>query len=140
MNLKAQLLDSSEPFVWETLPEHLIGEKFPTGVRSAWIFVLRARHHISSHHHPSSIQHTAVIEGDGWAKIGNQRIELQVFNPNGVQPIWYVVGKSVPPEFVTGDFPVVVISFYARNAHNLVEVETESGSKRIYERRVHIKI
>lgn len=133
--LKAQLLESNEPFVWETLPERLIGKEFPTSIRSAWIFVLRARYYTSSHYHPNSIQHTAVIEGDGWAKIGNQKVELQVFDPHDIQPIWYVIGKSVPHEFVTRDSPVVVISFHTCLADELVEVETESGSRRLYETR-----
>ena len=134
-SLKAQLLESNEPFVWATLPHQLVGEEFPTGIQSAWIFVLKPNYHTSAHYHPNSTQHTAVIEGDGWAKIGDQEVELQVFNPHDIQPIWYVIGKSVPHEFVTGDFPVVVISFHTCLADELVEVETESGSRRLYERR-----
>ena len=133
--LKTQLLDGNEPFVWTTLSHQLVGEEIPRGIRSAWIFVLRPRYHTISHYHPNSTQHTAVIEGDGWAKIGNQEVELQVFNPHDVQPIWYVIGKSVPHEFVTGDSPVVVISFHTCFADDLVEVETESRSRRFYERR-----
>jgi hypothetical protein len=132
--LKTQLLDSNEPFVWATLPRDIIGKGVPTGIHSAWIFVLRPNYHTFSHYHPNSTQHTAVIEGDGWAKIGNQEVELQVFNPRDVQPIWYVIGKNVPHEFVTRDSPVVVISFHTCLADELVEVETESGSRRLYER------
>jgi len=133
--LKGQLLESDEQFVWATLPHQLIGEEFPTGIHSAWIFVLKPNYHTSSHYHPNSIQHTAVIEGDGRAKIGNQKIELQVFNLHEIQPIWYVIGKSVPHEFVTRDSPVVVISFHTCQANELVEVETDSGSRRLYERK-----
>jgi hypothetical protein len=133
--LKAQLLDSNEPFVWATLSNQLIGGEFPTGINSAWIFVLRPRYHTSSHYHPNSIQHTAVIEGDGWAKICNQEVELQLFNSHDIQPIWYVIGKSVSHEFVTRDSPVVVISFHTCSADELIEVETKSGSRRLYERR-----
>jgi len=133
--MKAQLLSSNEPFVWATLSNQLIGEEFPTGIHSAWIFVLRPNYHTSSHYHPNSTQHTAVIEGDGWAKIGNQEVELQVFNPHDIQPIWYVIGKSGSHEFVTRDSPVVVISFHTSLAEELVEVEMESGSRRLYEKR-----
>lgn len=133
--LKAKLLDSNEPFVWATLPPQLIGEEFPTGIHSAWIFVLRPRYHTSAHYHPNSIQHTAVIEGSGWAKIGDQEIELQIFDPRGIQPIWYIIGKSVSHEFVTRESPIVVISFHTCLANELVEVEAESGSRRLYERR-----
>jgi len=131
--LKAQLEESNEPFIWATLPEHLIGTEFPTGILSAWIFVLKPRYHTSSHYHPNSTQHTIVIKGDGWAKIGNKGVRLQVFDPNDLQPIWYVIGKSVPHEFVTEDFPVVVISFHTCHADDLIEVETETGSSRFYE-------
>jgi mannose-6-phosphate isomerase-like protein (cupin superfamily) len=132
--LKAQLLESNEPFVWATLPRQLIGEEFPKGIHSAWIFVLKPNRHTSSHYHPNSTQHTAVIEGDGSARIGNQEVELQVFNPDDIQPIWYVIGKNISHEFMTGDSPVVVISFHTCPADELVEVETESGSRRLYER------
>jgi mannose-6-phosphate isomerase-like protein (cupin superfamily) len=133
--LKTRLLESNEPFVWATLPRQLIGEEFPKGIRSAWIFVLRPRYHTSPHYHPNSIQHTAVIEGGGWAKIGDQEVELQVFNSQSIQPIWYVIGKGVSHEFVTRDSPVVVVSFHTCLADELVEVEMESGSKRLYERK-----
>jgi len=139
-SLKAQLLESNEPFVWATLPPQLIGEEFPTGIHSAWVFVLRPNYHTSAHYHPNSIQHTAVMEGGGWAKIGNQEVELQVFNPNDIHPSWYVIGKSVPHEFVTRDSPVVVISFHTCPVDELVEVETESGSRRLYERRDRLTI
>jgi len=133
--LKAQLLDSNEPFVWATLPKAIIGKEFPKAIHSAWIFVLRACYHTPSHYHPNSQQHTVVIEGDGWTKIGNQKVELQIFNPRDIQQIWYVIGKNVPHEFMTGDSPVVVISFHTCPADELVEVETESGSRRLYKRR-----
>jgi len=133
--LKGQLLESDEPFIWATLPHQLIGEEFPTGIHSAWIFILRPNYHTSSHYHPNSTQHTAVIEGTGRAKIGNQEIKLQVFNPHDIQPIWYVIGKNVPHEFMTGESPVVVISFHTCPAEELVEVETESGGRRLYERK-----
>lgn len=134
-DLKAQLLETDEPFVWATLPENLIGKGFPTGIRSAWIFVLRPHYRTSSHSHPNSIQHTAVVEGDGQAKIGNQQVKLELFNPTDPQPIWYVIEKGVSHEFVTGKSPVVVISFHTCPADDLVEVEKESGRKRLYERR-----
>lgn len=133
--LKTQLLEGNEPFVWATLPHQLIGEDFPAGIRSAWIFVLRPRYHTSPHYHPNSIQHTTVIEGGGWAKIGDQEVELRVFNPHDIQPIWYVIEKGVSHEFVTRDSSVVVVSFHTCLANELVEVETESGSRRLYERK-----
>ena len=134
-DLKAQLLESNEPFVWATLPKDIICKELPTSIHSAWIFVLKPNYQTSAHYHPNSTQHTAVIEGDGRAKIGNQEVELQVFNPHDIQPIWYVIGKNVPHEFVTRDSPVVVISFHTCLADELVEVETESGSRRLYEKR-----
>ena len=131
-DLKAQLAETDEPFIWATLPENLIGKGFPTGIRSAWIFVLRPHYRTSPHYHPNSIQHTAIIEGDGQAKIGNQQIKLEIFNNR--QPIWYVIEKGVSHEFVTEKSPVVVISFHTCPANDLVEVEEESGRMRLYER------
>ncbi|MFB0501520.1 MAG: cupin domain-containing protein [Candidatus Bathyarchaeia archaeon] len=135
VDLKTQLLETDEPFVWATLPENLIGKGFPTGIRSAWIFVLKPHYRTSPHYHPNSIQHTAVIEGDGRAKIGDQQIKLELFNLNDPQPSWYIIEKGVSHEFVTGKSPVVVISFHTCAADDLVEVEKESGRMRLYERK-----
>lgn len=132
-DLKAQLLETDEPFVWATLTENLIGKGFPADIRSAWIFVLKPHYRTSAHYHPNSIQHTAVIEGDGQAEIGNQQAKLDLFNLNDPQPIWYVIEKGVSHEFLTGKSPVVVISFHTCPADDLVEVEKESGRKRLYE-------
>jgi len=134
-DLKAQLLETNEPFLWATLPENLTAKEFPTDIRSAWIFVLRPHYRTSPHYHPNSIQHTAVIEGDGRAKIGNQQVKLELFNSTDPQPIWYVIEKGVSHEFLTGKSPVVVASFHTCSADDLVEVEEESGRMRLYERR-----
>lgn len=134
-DLKAQLLETNEPFLWTTLPENLIGESWPAGIRSAWIFVLRPHYNTSPHYHPNSIQHTAVAEGEGRAKIGDKQVKLELFDPADPQPIWYVIEKGVSHEFVTGKSPVVVVSFHTCAADELVEVEEESGRTRLYERR-----
>jgi len=132
-DLKAQIGECNEPFIGVSIPEHRLRERFPSGIKSAWVFVIRSHTKFPSHHHPNSVQHTVVIEGAGKVKIGDREVEVKRFNPKDPRPIWYIIGKNTSHQFVTEDFPIVVISFHTCHARELIEVETESGRSRFYE-------
>ena len=132
--LKREIIESEEPFIWRVLSEQLLGEAFPNGIQSGWIFVLKPNTHTPSHYHPNSIQYTAVIEGTGKIKIGREEKELQTFDPERRQPMWYVIPKNVPHAVITRDLAMVVFSFHTCPPGKLLEVETSSGRSRFYER------
>ena len=132
-SLKARIVECDEPFIGASVPKHRLEERFPSGIKSAWVFVIRPYTRIPLHHHPNSVQHTVVIEGSGKVKIDDRLFEVRRFNPKAPLPIWYVIGKNSSHQFVTEDSPVVVISFHTCRAKELIEVETESGRSRFYE-------
>lgn len=132
--LKREIAESEEPFIWRVLSEQLLGEAFPDGIQSGWIFVLKPNTRTPSHYHPNSVQHTAVIEGSGKIKIGREEKELQTFDLQRRQTMWYIVPKNLPHAVTTRDLAMVVFSFHTCPSSRLLEVETSSGRSRFYER------
>ena len=131
--LEAKILESQEPFTWKVLSEKLLGEPFPKGIQSAWIFALKPNIRIPSHYHPNSVQHTAVIKGSGKIIIGKDEKKVQTFDPQGIHPIWHVIAKNVPHAVATGDRVMVILSFHTCAPSELLEMETLSGRSRFYE-------
>jgi len=129
---KKKIEKSKEPFIWEVLSERLLGESFPEGIRSAWMFFLRPNTSCPSHRHPNSVQYSAIVEGGGTIRIGEEQKEIQIFDPVRRQA-WYVIRKDVPHQFITGDRTNVVLSFHTVPPNELVEVETSTGRSRFYE-------
>jgi len=132
--LKKEILESKEPFIWRVLSEELLGEGFPDGIRSGWIFVIKPSTCIPSHYHPNSAQYTAVIEGNGKIKIGKEEKEIRTFDSQKNQPTWYVIPKNVSHAINTRDRAVVVFSFHTCPSDELLEVESLSGRSRFYEK------
>ena len=133
--LKMEILCSDEPFIWEVLPEKLVGEVFSAGIRSGWVFVLKPNCKTPTHCHPNSVQYTAVLEGSGRIRIGGEEKEIRLFDPSCNEAAWYIIDEGVPHMVITGDAPMVVISFHTCPSDELLEVETRSGRRRIYVKR-----
>jgi len=131
--LETKILERKEPFTWNVLSERLLGEPFPKGIQSAWIFALRPNIRILSHYHPNSVQHTTVVKGSGKIIIGEDEKEIQTFDQQEMQSIWHVIAKNVPHAVATGDRVMVVFSFHTCAPSELLEIETLSGHSRFYE-------
>ena len=71
--LLERLKEGKAPFEGAPLPEALVKKRLPAGIKSAWMFVLRAETTTPSHYHPNSVQHMAVIGGGGAAVIAASR-------------------------------------------------------------------
>jgi len=132
--LKTDILRCADPFIWSVLSEHLLGESFPKGIRSAWIFAIKPDICSPAHFHPNSVQYTIIVEGDGKMKIGEGEREVETFSPRGRQPIWYIISKNVSHEVITKDSVMVIFSFHTCVSKELLEVETSSGRSRLYEK------
>ena len=131
--LETEILESKESFTWKVLSERLLGEPFPKGIQSAWIFALKLNIRILSHYHPNSVQHTTVVKGSGKIIIGEDEKEIQTFDQQEMQSIWHVIAKNVPHAVATGDRVMVVFSFHTCAPSELLEIETLSGHSRFYE-------
>ncbi|HEV2212376.1 MAG TPA: hypothetical protein VGS99_03420 [Gammaproteobacteria bacterium] len=132
--LKALLGHSPDPFVWAELDLSELGRRLPAGIRSGWIFVLKADHPSGAHFHPNSVQHMVMIEGAGRSQMGAEEREMPLFRSEGRTPqeTWYVIGENVPHEFFPRGLDVVVVSFHTCPADELEEVSCDTGRTRTY--------
>jgi hypothetical protein len=133
--LREEVSQSSEPFVWSAIDLNSIESQLPQEIKSCWIFVLRKNVPSGCHYHPNSIQHMVMIEGQGTSKVGGEsRRMLQFGSANAsLEDIWYVIGEGVPHEFFPADKDVTVVSFHTCEAEQLEEVACDTGEKRKYE-------
>lgn len=131
--LKMELMQSREPFVWRTINIKPMRDGLPKNIRSAWIFVLRRNIPSVAHHHPNSVQYTVMIEGKGNAIIGGAHKELKLFDAQN-EKTWLVIGKNTPHEFFPEGQDMVVISFHTCLDDELIEIEVDSGRRRLYQR------
>ena len=129
--LKIELRQSREPFVWRTIDTKPLRASLSRDIRSAWIFVLRRNTPSVAHYHPNSVQYTVMIEGKGKAIIGGAHKELKLFDPQN-EKTWLVIGKNTPHEFFPEGQDMVVISFHTCLDDELIEMEADSGRRRLY--------
>ena len=133
--LKDKLKQTAEPFVWTTLELENISGPLPENIKSGWIFVLKKDTPSGRHYHPNSIQHMAMIEGEGTGKIGSATSELKRFDATkgSLTEVWCVIDEGVPHEFFPRTSDMVVISFHTCAANELEEISSDSGAARIYD-------
>ena len=136
-NLKKQLPQTSEPFVWSTFDPQSITARLPHGIQSCWIFVLKQDVPSGCHYHPNSIQHMVMIEGEGTSKVGAISRQMKLFGePNcSLDDIWYVIPEGMPHEFFPMRRDMVVVSFHTCASDELEEISCDSGATRNYEPR-----
>ena len=134
-SLKEELKQTSEAFVWATLDLQTMPVHLPDNIKSSWIFVLKQDTPSGCHYHPNSIQHMAMIEGQGTAKIGSLMSEMKRFETANCSSadVWHVIDKGVPHEFFPRSSDMVVMSFHTCEANELEEISCDSGVTRIYE-------
>ena len=130
--LKIELQRSREPFVWRTINIKPLRDGLPKNIRSAWIFILRKDTPSVAHHHPNSVQYTVMIEGKGKAIIGGAHKELKLFDPTQDGKTWLVIGNNTPHKFFPEGQDMVVISFHTCLDDELIEIEVNSGRRRLY--------
>ena len=134
-NLKGQLQNTPEPFVWSTIDLESITALIPEAIKSCWVFVLKQDVPSGCHYHPNSIQHMVTVEGDGTSRVGGVSRQMrQLDEPEcTLDDIWYVIPEGVPHEFFPTGADVVVVSFHTCESEALEEISCDSGATRIYE-------
>src|SRR5438874_334035 len=64
--VRAELARNSEAVMaWEPIPLGTFGQGLPQGIRSGWIFILRAGADTGPERHPNSHQRMMTLEGNG---------------------------------------------------------------------------
>lgn len=129
--LKSNLRHSHEPFVWRSINTRALEDILPKDIKSIMIFVLRKNTPSIAHYHPNSIQHTVVVEGKGKATIGETHEKVKLFDPQN-EETWLVIDKNTPHKFFPEEQDMVVISFHTCLDDELIEIEADSGRRRLY--------
>lgn len=123
--LKREVTDTSDTFVWSTIPLPAPGIALPKHILSGWIFVLKAGTPSGSHRHPNSVQHMVMLEGRGRSCIGGRWQEMR-------RSEWIVIPEGVAHEFLPEGEAMVVMSFHTCAAEDLEEVAEATGVSRHY--------
>lgn len=120
---------------WEPIPLTIYGEALPRGIRSSWVFILRAGANTGAERHPNSHQRMMSFEGTGdmqvraglespWQSnvLGNDpKAPLEQRWVSILQNVWH---QPVVPK--GADW--VVVSFHTVPAEELIEERPDSGS------------
>ena len=111
---------------WESLPLAIFGRALPPGIRSAWVFVLRAGADTGAERHPNSCQRMMSFEGSGNMQTGEPgQWQSNVFVSDPKAPLerrWV----SIPPNvwhlpLVGADADWAVVSFHTVPADELIK-------------------
>ena len=132
--LNEEIRHSQEAFVWSVIEPSSIATELPENIRSSWIFVLKKDISSGCHYHPNSVQHMAMIKGQGMSIIAGEYRRIVPFESSNdtLADKWLVIDKGVPHEFFPEKENMVVVSFHTCDAIELVEVDCETGEKRVY--------
>jgi hypothetical protein len=133
--VRAELARKKEALMtWEPIPLAVFGRKLPAGIRSAWVFVLRAAADTGAERHPNSHQRMMSFEGSGdmqTGALGQWQSNALVSDPEApLERRWISIQPNVWHRPVVGrDADWTVVSFHTVLADELIEERPDSGSK-----------
>jgi len=116
--------DTDATLAWEPVPVDIYGA-LPAGIRSSWVFVLRANTTSGAERHPNSHQRMVAYRGSGdlqaWAGDAWQTNAL-VSDPGApLDARWVSIPVNVWHKPVMGAENWVVVSFHTALADELIE-------------------
>src|SRR5205807_10194582 len=126
-NKKAQM-------TWEPIPLTIYGGALPSGIRSSWVFVLRAGATTGAERHPNSHQRMMSFEGAGDLQTGDPgqwQSNILISDPAApLEQRWISIPPNVWHRPVVGrDADWAVVSFHTVEAHELIEEKPDTSSK-----------
>ena len=121
--------DRSSLLAWEPVDLSLYGGPVPDGIRSSWVFVLRAKTDSGAERHPNSIQRVMSFRGsaDLQTQVGEQPGPIWTSNHLVSQPTapledrWLSIPCGVWHQGVMSGGNWVVVSFHTALAQDLIE-------------------
>lgn len=138
-SLRSELARNKDVLMtWEPIPLGIFGHPLPHGIRSAWIFVLRAGADTGAERHPNSHQRMMTIEGTGDMQLGERgRWKSNFLQSDPTAPLeerWISIPPNVWHRPVAGNHTDwIVVSFHTVPAKELIEEKpdhtSESGTK-----------
>lgn len=125
-------------FTWEVVPLSLFGN-LPEGIRSSWIFIIRAGLPVEPHRHPNSHQRTMSVSGQGdlqtWEESGWSSHPITNDPQAALVNRWVSIPANVWHQAVVKSDWLVLSFHTAAEADLLEEAFTDSHSKRKYTER-----
>jgi hypothetical protein len=119
---------------WKPIPLSVFGRGLPPGIRSAWVFILRAGEDTGAERHPNSHQRMMSFEGGGDLQTGEPgRWQSNILISDPAAPLeqrWISIPPNVWHRPVVGrDADWAVVSFHTVEAHELIEEKPDTSSK-----------
>jgi hypothetical protein len=133
--VRAELARNKEALMtWEPIPLAVFGRKLPAGIRSAWVFVLRAGADTGAERHPNSRQRMMSFQGSGDMQTGEPgqwQSNALVSDPGApLERRWISIPPNVWHRPVVGaNADWTVVSFHTVLADELIEERPDGGSK-----------
>jgi len=133
--VRAELAQKKEALMtWEPIPLTVFGGGLPAGIRSAWVFVLRAGADTGAERHPNSHQRMMTFEGSGDMRTrgpSQWQSNLLVSNPDApLEQRWISIPQNVWHRPVVGaDADWTVVSFHTVPAEELIEEKPSDSSQ-----------
>ena len=133
--VRAELARKAEALMtWEPIPLSGFGRALPPGIRSAWVFILRAGADTGAERHPNSHQRMMSFEGSGDLQTGEPgrwQSNILISDPAAaLEQRWISIPPNVWHRPVVGrDKDWVVVSFHTVPAEELIEERPDTSSK-----------
>ena len=133
--VRAELARKKEALMaWEPIPLNTFGGALPTGIRSAWVFVLRAGADTGPERHPNSHQRMMTVGGSGDLQTGEPgqwQSNVLVSSPEApLERRWISIPQNVWHRPVVGkNEDWAVVSFHTVAAEELIEERPNSSGK-----------
>ena len=135
-NLEA---DPSSVLAWEPVSLSVYERPVPEGIRSSWVFALRANSVSGAERHPNSIQRVMSYRGcaDLQAMPSDRWISHRLVSRESatLEERWLSIPAGVWHQGVMGADNWVVVSFHTVYAEDLIEERPSSGSGHALARR-----
>lgn len=127
--------DPKAAMAWEPIPLDLYGSPLPPGLRSSWVFILRANAVTGAERHPNSHQRVVSWRGTGDLQVrddGPWRSQPLVSDADApLERRWASIPVNLWHQAVVPDENWVVVSFHTVEAHELIEERpAEAGTVR----------
>ena len=135
--------DQAASLAWEPVPLEAYAGKLPPGIRSSWVFILRASTTTGAERHPNSHQRVMSYRGSGDLQV----MVDHVWQSNPLISEWFEPIErrwlSIPPfvwhQAVMPESNWVVVSFHTVPSHELIEERPEPGNEAVTRQRTYIK-
>ena len=124
---------------WEPIPLTIYGGALPSGIRSSWVFVLRAGATTGAERHPNSHQRMMSFEAAGDLQVraglsdgGEEQWQSNLFVSEPGAPLerrWISIPQNVWHQVVVpGGSDWVVVSFHTVPAEELIEERPDASN------------